>query len=90
VTSPESPSSTSPAPDSSPSQPTAAHGQVRGLTLWSTNAIKLVGAAAAFNELLLRSELRPQALAIIAFMMAGAQVSEGLILSMVDRFLGRP
>lgn len=60
----------------------------RGLALATTNLTKLAGLAIAVNEALLRSELRPTALAVAAFMMAGAQVSEGVLLAMVDRFFG--
>lgn len=49
-----------------------------------TNLIKLGGLAIAINEVLLRSELRPVALGVAAFMMAGAQGIETLF----DRLLG--
>lgn len=62
---------------------------VRGATLALTNLTKLAGLIVAVNEALLRSELRPSVLALAAFMMAGAQVSEGLLLSLLDHFLGR-
>lgn len=49
-----------------------------------TNLIKLGGLAMAINEVLLRAELRPVALGVAAFMMAGAQGIETLF----DRLLG--
>lgn len=55
-----------------------------------TTLTKLGGLAIAFNEALLRSELRPTALALAAFMMAGAQVSEPVLIAMIDRLLGEP
>jgi hypothetical protein len=61
----------------------------RGLTLLVTNATKLTGLVLAINEAVIRTQLRPSVLAIAAFMMAGAQVSEGVLLAMIDRFLGR-
>lgn len=64
-------------------------GTARGLTLLVTNATKLVGVAVVFNEALLRGELRPVALAVAAFMMAGAQVSERTLLAAIDKFLGK-
>lgn len=59
----------------------------RTLTLSVTYAIKLVGLAAAFNQLLLQKDPHAFPLAIAAFMMAGAQVSEGLVLSFLDRLM---
>lgn len=50
-----------------------------------TNTIKLAGLGVAINELLIRSELRPTALAVAAFMMAGAQGIE----SFLQAFLGQ-
>jgi hypothetical protein len=61
-------------------------GQV--LTVLTTGAIKLVGLASAFNQLLLTEHPTSLALAVSAFMMAGAQLSEGLILTALDRLLG--
>lgn len=63
--------------------------QVRGLTLVITNVTKLVGAAVVINETMIRSELRPSALAVASLMMLGAQVSEDMILKAIDRFFGR-
>lgn len=50
-----------------------------------TELIRLAGGVLAVNELLLRTELRPQALLLIALMIAGAQGFE----SIVDRLLQR-
>lgn len=61
----------------------------RSATLVITNVTKLIGLAIAFNEALLRTDQRPLALAIAAFMMTGAQVSETVVLGIIDRFLGR-
>lgn len=61
----------------------------RGLTLLVTNCTKLVGVAVVVNEALIRGELRPVALAVAAFMMAGAQISERTVLAGIDRFLGK-
>jgi L-asparaginase II len=61
-------------------------GQV--LTVLTTGAIKIVGLASAFNQLLLSKHPTSLALAVSAFMMAGAQLSEGLILTALDRLVG--
>jgi hypothetical protein len=61
----------------------------RSLTLLVTNATKISGLAVALNEMLLRSTLRPAAVAASAFMMAGAQLSESAVLAALDRLLGR-
>ena len=58
------------------------------LTLTVTFAIKLVGLASAFNQLLIQQHPTSLALAVSAFMMAGAQLSEGLILTLLDRLVG--
>ena len=58
------------------------------LTLLVTYAIKLVGLASAFNQLLIQAHPTSLALAVSAFMMAGAQLSEGLILALLDRLVG--
>ena len=60
----------------------------QALTLLITSAIKVVGLASAFNQLLLSEHPTPLALAVSAFMMAGAQLSEGLLLTMLDRLMG--
>lgn len=44
-----------------------------------TNLIKLGGLVFAGNELLIRSEIRPGALAIAAFAMGGAVITEQII-----------
>lgn len=56
-------------------------------TLLLTYATKLVGLASAFNQLLLQKDPRPLPLAVAAFMMAGAQLSEGLVLAFLDRMM---
>jgi len=60
----------------------------QALTVLTTGAIKIVGLASAFNQLLLTEHPTPLALAVSAFMMAGAQLSEGLILTALGRLLG--
>ena len=69
-----------------PSLPGAA--QARGAALAVTNLTKLAGIVVAFNEAVLRTELRPSVMALAAFMMAGAQVSETLLVSAIERFFG--
>jgi hypothetical protein len=59
----------------------------RAFTLLLTSVIKLVGLASAFNQLLLQGDAKPLSLVVAAFMMSGAQVSEGLILSFIDRLM---
>lgn len=59
----------------------------RALTLLTTYAIKLVGLASAFNQLLLLDNPKALPLATAAFMMAGAQLSEGLVLAVLDRLM---
>lgn len=79
---PPPPSNGKPAPTSNGA------GQVRGATLALTNLTKLAGLVVAFNEAVLRTELRPSVIALAAFMMAGAQVSETLLVSAIERFFG--
>lgn len=62
---------------------------LRRTTLIVTNVIKLAGLVVAINELVLRSDLRPLSAGIAVFMMAGAQVSESVLLAAIDRFLGK-
>lgn len=62
---------------------------IRRGTLLLSNVTKLAGVAIVINESLLRTNLRPSALAVAAFMMAGAQVSESVVLGIVDRLVGR-
>lgn len=63
--------------------------KLRRPTLFLTNLIKLVGLAIAVNEALLQPETRPSVLALAAFMMAGAQISEDILMAFIDSFLGR-
>lgn len=60
----------------------------RRLTLLVTNAIKLGGLALAMNEVFSRPD--PRALELIAamFMMAGAQISEEVLLGIASKFFG--
>lgn len=65
--------------------------QARASTLFVTNVIKIAGAVGGVNEILIRSELRQSAVALAAFMMAGAQLSETVLLRLIDRVLpGEP
>jgi hypothetical protein len=60
----------------------------RGLTLVLTNVTKLAGVVIALNEALIRADQRPMVLALAGFMMAGAQLSETLILAFLERLFG--
>ena len=63
-------------------------GFIRGLTLLITNAIKIAGLLIVLKEVFspsLPDPSRAEVLAIAAFMMAGAQLSESLILAGLDR-----
>ncbi len=67
------------------------HGRfARTAALTLTYATKAVGLASAFNQLLLQSSPKALPLGVAAFMMAGAQLSEGLLLSLLDRFMVLP
>lgn len=59
-----------------------------GVTLLVTNLTKLAGLAVAVNELLVRAAFRPGAAVVAVIMMAGGQVSENVLISVIDRFLG--
>lgn len=61
----------------------------RVATLLTTNLIKLGGLGAALNELFLRPTARTSAIALSAFMMAGAQLSEHALLAALDRLIGK-
>lgn len=63
---------------------TLGHAATNLLTL----AVKLIGLASAFNQLLLQPHPQSVALAVSAFMVGGAQLSETLILAVLDRLLG--
>lgn len=59
----------------------------RGGTLLFTNLIKLAGLGIAVREVL-RTDRDSAVLALAAFMMSGAQLSEDFLLNMIERFLG--
>lgn len=59
----------------------------RGGTLVFTNTVKIVGLWIAVREVL-RPDRDAYVLALAAFMMQGAQLSEELLLGVIDRFLG--
>lgn len=66
---------------------------VRSLTLLITNAIKIAGLVIVLKEVFVPSfgdPTRAEVLAIAAFMMAGAQLSESLIIAALDRLVGGP
>lgn len=61
----------------------------RAVTLLITWVIKIVGLLSASNQLFLHGNQPSSiALGVSAFMMAGAQVSEGLVLAAIDRLTG--
>lgn len=55
-------------------------------TLFLTNAIKVAGVVLALKSGF--ADQRPVTLAVAAFMMAGAQLSENVLLHLIDRFFG--
>lgn len=57
----------------------------RAFTYLVTGLTKVIGLASATDQLLFTSSPRALPLIVSAFMMAGAQFSEGLILSILDR-----
>jgi hypothetical protein len=59
------------------------------LTLLITNVTKLAGLAIAINEALVRSELRPAALAVAGLMMIGAQGSETVLTGFIDKLFAQ-
>lgn len=61
--------------------------QARGLSLGVTNLTKLAGLALGVHEGF-GDTPDVRVMAFAAFAMAGAQVSEGVLLALVDRFLG--
>ena len=81
---PPSPSTANSSPSSGPSR-----AATRGAALVVTNMTKIAGLVIVVNEALLRTDARPTVLALAAFMMAGAQFSEQMVLSAIDRFFGR-
>jgi hypothetical protein len=62
--------------------------QLTWSTLIVTNVIKLSGLGIALHEVFWRSYPRTLELVLAAFMMAGAQISEELILRLAARFFG--
>jgi hypothetical protein len=58
----------------------------RLIALTVTNVTKLAGVVIAFNEALLRTELRPIAMGVAAIMIAGARAVE----QVVERLFGGP
>ena len=51
----------------------------RGSTLLVTNLVKLAGLVIALNEMIVREELRASAVAVAAFMMAGATGLDNIV-----------
>lgn len=70
------------------SQPQPSRRAAQAFALLLTNAIKIVGLIAAFDQLLIKDHPTSLALGLSAFMIAGGQLSEGLILSVIDRMMG--
>lgn len=60
----------------------------QGFTQLLTNTIKIAGLVSAIDQLLLKDHPTPLALGVSAFMIAGGQLSEGLILTLIDRLVG--
>jgi hypothetical protein len=60
----------------------------RGLTLIVTNAVKVGGLLVVLNEAFNKPQPRTVDIAVAAFMMAGAQISEEAILNLVSRMFG--
>ena len=63
--------------------------QVRSGTLVLTNLTKVVGLAIGVKAGLLDSQHDTATMAFAAFLCTGAQVSERVLLALVDRFFGR-
>lgn len=63
---------------------------ISGVTLIITNLIKLGGLGVALDQVFFRPSAEPVALALAAFMMAGAQGVEEAALHFVARFFGAP
>lgn len=61
----------------------------RGFTLLTTSVTKMAGVAIGIHEAF-QPVPDSRVLAIAAIMIAGIQWSEGLLLSVIDRFMGRP
>jgi hypothetical protein len=69
--------------------PTSLANRARSSTLWLTNVTKIVGLVLAVNEMLIRPETNSARLAFVSLVVAGAQLSETMLLAVIDRFLGR-
>lgn len=69
---------------------TAAAVKARASVLVMTNVVKITGLVAFVNEAIVRSDARLPVLGICMLCIAGGQVTETVILSIIDRFLGRP
>lgn len=65
----------------------AAAAASRAGTLLLTTGLKIAGGVIAVNEAFTTKDA--VVIVLAAFMMAGAQVSESLVLSVIDRFLGQ-
>lgn len=69
-------------------QPSRSQRAAQAFTLLLTNVIKIVGLIAACDQLLIKDHPTSLALGLSAFMIAGGQLSEGLVLSLIDRLMG--
>lgn len=63
--------------------------RTRSFTLLVTNTTKLAGVFVGINELAVRSNTTTARMALAALMMTGAQVTEGALISILDRMLGK-
>lgn len=73
----------------SPQEPPRAVVVTRGTTLLITNLAKLAGIAVGVNELVFRAQTTTARIALAALMMTGAQVSEPVLLRIVDKVTDR-
>lgn len=65
-----------------------AHGVARALTRLFVAAVRVLGLIAAVKQLLVVPHPDSVELVFSGFLLAGAQVSEGLILGFIDRLMG--
>ena len=61
----------------------------RGTTLLITNATKIAGVIVGVNELVFRANTTSARIALAALMMTGAQVSEAVLLRLIDRVFSK-
>lgn len=66
-----------------------ARAAARGSTLVIANITKAAGLIAFLNEVLIRSDARTPVLGVCIVCIAGGVISEGVVLAIIDRFMGR-